>query len=190
MVKILVCGGLGNQLWQYAAAYALAQRLGTNLLVQPSPPTLNRKFLLDYFSFDFKLCSQWLSNIPGLYRRFDKLFFHDYQNKNEFHYDEGFFKLPNQTKITASYFQNYRYFMPVLDQLRRQLDVRHTTDELKMQLNIIRQQNAVAVHVRRGDYLTAESKGKPFRICSLKYYQEAILLMRQKLLKPKFFIFW
>ena len=60
MITIRIKGGLGNQLFQYAAAYALSKRLNTNLTMDISffPRQSVREFKLHYLDIAAKEVDQ------------------------------------------------------------------------------------------------------------------------------------
>ena len=53
----------------------------------------------------------------------------------------------------------------------------------------LQQENSVSVHIRRGDYLTAENKRIHGNICTEEYYNNAMTYMREKTENPRFYIF-
>lgn len=101
-------------------------------------------------------------------------------------FDPGFLEAPADCVISG-YFQSYRYFESISSELRAELRgliaaaVRPAT-ALAARLQAA---NAVAVHVRRGDYLDHEV----FRVCGTEYFQSAIANLRETLDHPAFFVF-
>jgi hypothetical protein len=55
-------------------------------------------------------------------------------------------------------------------------------------LNLIKQSDSVAIHVRRGDYMSANNKAI-YDICSVKYYAAAVNEILKTVVNPTFFIF-
>ena len=53
----------------------------------------------------------------------------------------------------------------------------------------MRREQAVAVHVRRGDYLLPENSRKYGNICTLQYYKNAMQYMKKKVPDAKFYFF-
>jgi hypothetical protein len=81
--------------------------------------------------------------------------------------------------------QSEEYFRDVGDVLRADLQPRPGPfPELERQM---RQTESVAVHIRRGDYLTAV--GRQFGFVGLDYYQRAIADLRADLASPHFYVF-
>lgn len=192
MVKVDVFGGLGNQIWQYGAALALAQQHNSGLVVQVAAETEQRRFLLDNFRIDCKLVRPWRRPFSRFYRLLNRVRYHYYvQPQAAFYWHRDFFLLPDRTFIASSYMQNYRYLLTVLPLLRQQMQLKEAPQKfLQQAANINRSgRPAVAVHVRRGDYLQAESAGVPFHFCSAAYYHRAMAIMRSRLRNPQFFFF-
>jgi len=49
--------------------------------------------------------------------------------------------------------------------------------------------NSVSIHFRRGDYVTNPLTSQHHGVCSNKYYQDAISLLKSKISQPHFFLF-
>ncbi|WP_455758672.1 alpha-1,2-fucosyltransferase [Phocaeicola coprocola] len=56
-------------------------------------------------------------------------------------------------------------------------------------LTLIKQNNAISIHVRRGDYLSEQNQNLFGGICTKEYYQKAIEIIYSKVNNPHFFIF-
>lgn len=48
---------------------------------------------------------------------------------------------------------------------------------------------SVAIHVRRGDFLSDKYAAKHANVASLQYYKDAINYIREKMISPKFYVF-
>jgi len=78
-VRVIVAGGLGNQMFMYAAARALAVRTKASLILDPSAfrrdTVYKRVFLLDRFPIVGAVAPQgWLSSIRSLAERITRKF--------------------------------------------------------------------------------------------------------------------
>ncbi|MDR3351070.1 MAG: alpha-1,2-fucosyltransferase [Prevotellaceae bacterium] len=88
------------------------------------------------------------------------------------------------------YWQEYRYPDAVKDALLHDFQFTPVTDALnKEMLARIDAANAVAIHVRRGDYMKPRVRAAFGDICTADYYREAIACIRQETAHPTFFIF-
>jgi hypothetical protein len=198
MVIVRLRGGLGNQLFQFAAGYALSQH--HNIAYKLDPYTYSkhkyRKFELEHFKIPFSLVTEKeLNHFIGRNRLMRFL------NKNEnylrcpkvfsqphYHFYDDFFSLPNDIYLSG-YWQSEKYFQQVIHHIREfyqpalALDPKNTA--LMKKLNEV---NSVAIHVRRGDY-TSNVYSNFFGGLSDSYYSSAVKLIKEKVNDPSFFIF-
>lgn len=202
-------GGLGNQLFQYAAGRALARRLGGRLVLDCTLISgLDRRFVLDRYAIDAEI----VRDVPGKpHRRYFRIpgplgrrltdAFHDrvptthridghafkvFGEKRDFTYDPRFAKLTGSVYLIG-YWQSYRYFEDAADLIRGEIrPAWPLSDANRNWLRSIESANAVSLHVRRGDYLT--HKGPPL-VCALSYYEAALQHARRVLQEPRFFVF-
>ena len=175
-VATQMLGGLGNQLFQYAAGRALAHRLGAPLVLDCTVISgAARRFVLDRYPIDAEI----VRDAPGKpHRRYFRLpgtlgrrltdAFHDrvpttyrigghrfkvFGEKQWFTYDPQFEKLSGSIYLTG-YWQSYRYFEDAADAIRAEIrPAWPLTDANRAWLARIEAANAVCLHVRRGDYL-------------------------------------
>jgi glycosyl transferase family 11 len=195
VITVSLIGGLGNQMFQYAAGKALAERHRVPLALDISG---FRDYPLRAFLLDRLRVPEATSIVPAEPRkpnqknfararwkaRIDRVFGKAGlpklgQSPNEyrephFHYDPVFECLGPQTAIFG-YFQSERYFSSIADSLRDWFSPRQPLSEgataalAQIQLSRL----PVSVHVRRGDYLnpsTMEVHG----ILGSPYYRAAI----------------
>lgn len=94
------------------------------------------------------------------------------------------------------YWQSEKYFAQVTKQVRDSYDIDRLLanclqekDEKIPYLQQIRSGQSVSVHVRRGDYLTAENQALFGNICTLTYYGKAMQQMKMRYPDCHFFIF-
>ena len=195
MITISVLGGLGNQMFQYAAGKALAERHGVNVVLDLSgfrdKKITPRPFLLDrlrvpeaaVFSEQAKALKavgycggvRWKKRFGDLFTRvrLPKFGPRNYSEPH-FHYDPTFETLGPQTTLWG-YFQSERYFSAIAEKLREWFLPREPLvgAAAGMLARIEASRLPVSVHVRRGDYLDpgrAEFHG----IVAEPYYREAL----------------
>lgn len=88
------------------------------------------------------------------------------------------------------YWQNEKYFDDIADIIRDDLKIIKKPNKKNAELiGIIGDTNSVAIHIRRGDYISVSESFKTHGICSLDYYKSCIQYMDDKLKKPHFFVF-
>jgi len=117
-------GWLANQMFQYAATYAISLHRGVRCGFPANKPNLHEVFRL----------SGHMSSIPNRSRYVQP----------SFQYDPAFWDLPDGTELSG-YFQSEKFFAPYAEQIRR---------EFQFPLYRWPKPDAVSIHVRRGDYLS------------------------------------
>jgi hypothetical protein len=194
---------LGNQLFQWGAGLALAQRHG----VKPKLYTYNYGRTGTYLTLKrFPVTATFLSPLPGLlcrrvlgreifdFQRFDAIF-GDLRSVNEPRMERSVFRpcfksLPKRTLMNGM-FQSCLYFLDNRKLITSELGLlstvmqQHCPQDL---LKYIQSRESVSVHIRRGDYLV-EGNREIFDVCNLMYFRNAIDWMRMQLPKPCFFVF-
>ncbi|MFE3871900.1 alpha-1,2-fucosyltransferase [Flavobacterium sp. ZS1P70] len=195
MLIIQLQGGVGNQMFQYAFASILAKKNKTKLLIDGSffkriektPGFTPRKFELDIFDNPYFMASDLdvisfhhLSNINKVKR---KLGFHYpkiYEEPSfDFQTDALAIKSPVYLK---GYFQSYKYFIAYEDFIRKLFSFPvDTLDVISKELLItIKSSKTIAIHIRRGDYVSDKITAEYHGSCSVEYYLDAIKLLASK----------
>lgn len=177
-VEIYLTGGLGNQLFGWAAGYALAIRLNVDLVLNTSN-LWHRGYQLDSFAdINFRITetkhkyyeySRPFEHrlISTIYRRTD--FF-----QRGFGFDSRYSKI-NKPVGMHGFFQSYLYFKEELSIVRKMLENLRKPSQKYLELsNLLSNINFTAVHVRRGDYIGKESH---HGILEDEYYRRAMDLV-------------
>lgn len=175
MITVSLIGGLGNQMFQYAAGKALAERHGVPLALDISGfrNYALRPFLLDRLLVPEAIAvartepaerpeinfarAKWKARIDRLLGKagLPKLASspNEYREPH-FHYDPAFETLGPQIALFG-YFQSERYFNSIAESLRDWFSPREPLgDAAAAALKRIETSRLpVSVHVRRGDYL-------------------------------------
>jgi hypothetical protein len=175
VITVSLIGGLGNQMFQYAAGKALAERHGVPLALDISGfrNYALRPFLLDRLLVPEAIASvqaepaerreenftraKWKARIDRLLgkARLPKLASspNEYREPH-FHYDPAFEMLGPKVSLFG-YFQSERYFNSIAESLRDWLSPREPLGEAAAVAlkRIETSRLPVSVHVRRGDYL-------------------------------------
>ena len=146
MIGVQLAGGLGNQLFQYAAARALAARHNTGVLLDlselPKTPKPHCIYGLNAFNLN-RDCGPMLGfgTIDGpLYV------------EKSLRYDPDLLSQPDGTTLIG-FWQSWKYLEPIKDILLRELTLRSPrSDTYKAcAAQILETPNSVAVHFRRRD---------------------------------------
>lgn len=202
-VVVSLYGGLGNQLFQYATAYALAHAHQAQLLldlswfdtVKEDARLTNRSFALSAYQLSFDAVSPISNN--SLYFKIARKFFLPIKDstgipiwfEKHFHFDAQLGALTLPVHLDG-YWQSFRYFESVKPQLVEQLTLKHNVNVLNQEMfQSIKAQHSVCVHIRRGDYVSNPSAAAHHGTCSLAYYHQAIERMRKRHPSSVFCIF-
>jgi len=202
--------GVGNQLFQYALGRRLSIDRGAKLFLDAAwynratsrwadrPLALREFNIAGEITFDDRWKSKWLPPT--------------FQDKVRWWIEQRFFPLawrgfveeagrnvklrgqafdPKILRVARNaYFHGFwtspRYFEGIEETLREELVLKDVaTGRMAEYLAIIRNSEAVSVHVRRGDFL----KYSEFGILRLDYYRRAFQIIRSKIREPRFFVF-
>jgi hypothetical protein len=202
VITVSLIGGLGNQMFQYAAAKELADRHGVGLALDLSRfndiNNTPRCFLLDRLrvpegtaSYFFR--ARWRGRIvrfAGRTRLMRPPQLPQHYREPDFHYDPAFGALGGHTTLFG-YFQSERYFGRIARKLRKWFAPREQLAGAarEMLIRIKASGLPISVHLRRGDYLkpgTAEFHG----ILGEAYYREALGRLEGTIRgEPELFVF-
>lgn len=206
MIIVKLMGGLGNQMFQYAAARCLSKRHGTQLKLDVSffegeqSGNTKRRFELDNLCITAAKASRWevitqrnckfenqLENaLVSLYQR---VVGHTVYCEKSFNYDHQLLTLPDNVYLEG-YWQSEHYFAEIKEVIRKEFSVRTPLTGRNRELaEEIRSVNAVSLHVRRGDYVLDAKTSAMHEVCDLGYYRRAEERVVQTLKHPHFFIF-
>ena len=199
-------GGLGNQMFQYAAGRALAIRHNTVLKLDMSFYQTNkedetpRKFLLEsmHINAERALPSElphlegnisFFQQIKGVYLKLSKkscdTVLLDFENR----INDQFFSSPDNTYLVG-YWQSDKYFSSISELIRREFTPIRIPDAFNQELSIyMGKTNSVSIHIRRGDYIHNPETQAVHGICSLEYYQKCVETISGTIDNPEFFIF-
>lgn len=203
MVSIIIKGGLGNQLFQYATGRAHSLRTNSDLFVDLcqfnsnlGPDVAKRSLHLDAFEFpvDYigkdrshsfggnisRKISQSLASVDqSLATRLFKLYVGD----QSLTFDPHIPDLPGNTTLDG-YWQSERYFADFTEKLRREITVRNPmSGENRQWYDHITGTNSVSIHVRRGDYVSVGWALPP------TYYRNALNLINNERNATNLFFF-
>lgn len=195
MVVVKLKGGLGNQLFQYAFARAMAIYYSTNSYLDISDYLYDNhrvKRSFDLNLFDIK--SEVIRSIADLKVNFLQSLFRQeaklnlYNEKTISHDNEVYnLKLPIHFD---GYWQSFKYFDFIKADLQKELVLiskkTKVQDSYFFRLKLF---PSVAVHIRRGDYVTDEITNQIHGVCSLEYYLNSIEYFKRKIPNVQFLIF-
>jgi hypothetical protein len=192
IVAVKLSGGLGNQLFQYAAGRALSDKLNAKLFFDKSffLKSPNRKYVLDQFNIIHSSVTKNEIIVSFLNRK--QGFFDLFKNEseiikgspfkfmeNEFSYNKDF-EILKSPVFLEGYWQSEKYFKNISEHLKSELTLRLPLDvKLNNLMNKIKSSNSVAIHLRRGDYIANKEINAIHGICEDDYYLKAMEKLKQ-----------
>lgn len=188
-VEIFLLGGLGNQLFGWAAGFSLAKKLDCGLKINVSQLSTRSLSIPDrilndteisrdsslYYESKSKLLKQFLRNIPFNTSYFEK----------EFSFENRFNKISRPVKLYG-YFQSHEYFadfnLEILRILDDELNFTNDAKEIRAKLP----DRFISIHFRRGDYVN-NSDFHP--LATKEYYERALHHVRNVGMDYKIVVF-
>jgi hypothetical protein len=202
MIRVSLFGGLGNQMFQYAAGKALAERHGVELGFDLGGFQIDRLrvFLLDrlqipetmrepagslnpvgttgyFFSALRRQRVDRMMSLIGLPRLCPSP---SRYREPHFHFDPAFETLGPDTELFG-YFQSERYFSSIADEIRTCLQPREPfgMEAQATADRIAESELPVSIHVRRGDYVASAETARVHGTLDLDYYRKALDLIER-----------
>ena len=204
MVIVRLTGGLGNQMFQYAAGRALADRLGAELLLDTRAfkqalalnPYTRRAYALSPFKVrarlataaDLKSWPVWVVEI-GMRLRFLRPLFPRWHFESGIAYDASVLTL-REPVCLVGYWQSERYFIDIADRIRADFTLSEPLSDANARLlELARSGDSVGLHVRRGDFISLSDAAQVHGLCSIDYYRRGISLVRERRPQCRFLVF-
>jgi len=218
IIIVRIAEGLGNQLFMFANAYAIAKQRKYFLMVDNESGYFKnknkrrkRKFLLNFFNIQNNICpdkfkfKNYLSDIfRKILKNLDyfqkkKKFLIEYKNKHKKTSFKNLLKysLGNLVYIEG-HFESEKYFLSLKKDLQKILTVKNDyIDYSNKYIDLIRKKNSVSVHIRRHKFSEEISESKQIKNIKksdnftkelINYIQDSINYLKKKIQKPTFFI--
>ena len=195
MIRIVLLGRTGNNLFQYALGRVLAGKHGVPLVLdgswfnQAGWREVSHFLRLPLRARVVRRCSLGARAL----RKLTGKHYWEYlgvpvlrENPADHSFDVSFLDAPADC-VVMGYFQTPLYFEATADDFRGEIN-----GMLEAALSLDRKwvaalsaPESVAVHVRRTDFLTQPA----FQVCGADYYHRAMNQMRERLDRPRFFVF-
>ena len=205
MIISHILGGLGNQMFQYAAGRALALTNDRSLLLDLSDFTayqlhhgfeLRRVFSLVATKAEPSTTHEllgWRENYWArkILRRpqFAWLRGEKFVVEPHFNYWPDFFNV-NGNCYLYGYWQSELYFKAFEAVIRQDFIFREPLQEQNAELALkMATKQAVSLHIRRGDYVSNPKNHNIMTVCDLEYYRRAINHIATQIEQPVFYLF-
>jgi Glycosyl transferase family 11 len=163
VIVVRLSGGLGNQMFQYAAGRSLAERRGVELVLDSSwTEEIGRPYKLGCFDLGVRVCPVWeVARVPNTSRPV-RLIQRIRPSRRPFvtlvaeelstnRFDPAVLTASDFTYL-CGYWQFEPYFSEHADAIRSAFGFPALSAESEQIAERIRSGTAVSVHVRRGDY--------------------------------------
>lgn len=205
LIIFKVLGGVGNQMFQYAAGRALSLKYEQPLWLDVSgfadyglhqgfelqrifnctAEIVNETDMRRILGWQFSPCIRRVLSRPNMKAFRSRAFVVE----PYFHYWPGIKSVPCDCYLMG-YWQSEKYFLEVASQIRKDFSFRLPLENQNVELaKQINQVNAVSLHVRRGDYANIPKTTATHGLCSLDYYRASIRLVAEQVQQPHFFVF-
>jgi hypothetical protein len=205
MVISHILGGIGNQMFQYAAgrALSLSRQQSLYLDIQDfegyalhSGFQLSSVFNVDVPYADLQFTEKVLGfRSKNLIKKIIKRpLFKSFRGDNfimepHSHYWPQLASVADDCYLYG-YWQSEKYFKAYEDIIRQDFCFRHTLDPLNQALKQeVGGKESISVHIRRGDYLSDHKTSQIMNVCGLEYYLDAIHRVASEMGSPHLYIF-
>ena len=215
MIIVRISGGLGNQLFQYSTAYSLSLETKQKLYLDNTwyqdiqnienkndeNATTIREYLLDNYKISTPTISQfslnWMKRLEIRSRKsslFKYLKDGPLKQLSYSKFDSSNFSIEKLESIRnnylTGYWQNNKLIEKYKNNIKTELKLKvPISDSLEKYLKEIELSDSVAIHFRKGDYLSKPNSSKIHANCSNQYYFNAIKNINKKIPESRFFIF-
>ena len=183
--RVILSGGLGNQMFQYAFYLSLRSKgiissIDTtlfDLLTMHNGYELCHAFGLKGYNQSSKLHQIWI--------RFIKKFKPKCIVSSDiiYSYSETVYLAPK--KYFIGDWINEQYFLSIETIVKQSFIFQHISKKNSSLANSLRSHNSVSIHIRRGDYLTIQN----YNVCNEYYYFKAIGFIQDAIENPVFYVF-
>ena len=205
MIITQLLGGLGNQMFQYAAGRALSLSKSNELKFDPRFFTnyklhngceIDRVFNVSANSAskgDLLQVLGWRSstNILNLLQRKYFSWLRGYRFVIEPYYT--YWPLISYTPddcYLMGYWQSEKYFRHIAQTIRADFSFKKPFNIINLKISdTISRCNSISLHVRRGDYVSNPATLATHGLCSADYYHQAINYIVERVEQPVFYVF-
>ncbi|MEP7171081.1 MAG: alpha-1,2-fucosyltransferase [Bacteroidota bacterium] len=186
MVIVELSGGLGNQMFEYAAGRSLAVKnnVPLKLFTHKLSRNWHRTYVLKCFNIEEQLISR--SETNKLLKQKSCTVYKELPGG----FDKKFFEIKGNAFLKG-YRQSEKYFKNIDELIKKDFTFKDVpTGKNKDFSEQISNADAVAVHVRRGDFVTINKANARYGgVCDLNYYQKCFHYIKEKISNPVFYIF-
>ncbi len=191
MIIIKLKGGLGNQLFQYGFGRLISNKRKEQFKLDISSlgslKDTHRTFALDKFNIKAEIAThadlKKYQPLPITRLIKQKIF-------RQFNIGYIPSLLTSQQIYFEGYFQSYKYFDPIKNELVNEISLKDKFHEYYQNIsNQLQNINSVAIHIRRGDFAENKKIKSIHQTINLNYYHQALELINSKVTNSIIFVF-
>jgi hypothetical protein len=207
MIIVRLYGGMGNQMFQYAAARRLQLlhegplKLDLGWFSTPASSQPPRPYALGHLAIQAESAND--ADITAVTGRPESWAFLKWgrdrlrprskrrlrRERTPYRYEDDFIATPIPVYLDG-YWQNERYFDTIADTVRREFRVCSPCSPATARIAAtLSSTTAVSVHVRRGDYANQRRTNRHHGLCPIEYYTAACNHMESVVPNPHYFVF-
>ena len=197
-IIIPLVGGLGNQMFQYAAARSVASRCNVSLKLDLSwfASSDDRDYALSPFNINAEILVTSKTKQNILNRGLKRIAHHfgvysaiyGFQEES-FRYDPTIYNV-SAPAILNGYFQSEKYFQNIKDTILDEFKLKVAPEKKTLEmLKSIETYDSICIHIRRGDYVSDGKTNTYHGICSMNYYHSGVTEAALGLENPHCFVF-
>ncbi|MBP6048185.1 MAG: alpha-1,2-fucosyltransferase [Chitinophagales bacterium] len=206
MIKVLLTGGLGNQMFQYAFARNLSILNNTQLVLNTSylesklpfkkwatpmqyelsifdiKAIVEHNIIQSKYLYPFAKSEYFLRNKMAISKM-------NVITEQQHDFNPVYLDAKDNTYVKGN-FQTEKYFENIKEIIQNDFTFKNSLDELNQQQAIqITQCNSVSIHIRRGDYISLKQNANKFAQIPLSYYNDARTFIENQISNPTYFVF-
>ena len=197
MIVVKLIGGLGNQLFQYAAGLQLATKYNVPLKIDAEAFNNYKLRSIDLQNFELKFeiaTEQEILSLknPSIFNKLkNKLIPNPYKTHYKepyFHFNPSFYSLGDNVYLQG-YFQSEKYFQNIQREIHSQFTIKkEIINDVQPIANELRNKNSVSIHVRIGDY-SINQNTEYHGVLSADFYRNAISMIKEQYADAEFYLF-
>ena len=198
MIIADLLGGLGNQLFQYAAGIALAERYDVpfKINIKKFEEYKLHKYSLHHFNISAPIANteevEYYGNTAA--KIWERLILKPYYKRRVFkerflYFDKNINNASHDIMLNG-YWQSEMYFATIADFIRKEFAIKSPIDDVNRGFaDEIRNTNSVSIHIRRGDYVSDSVTNNIHGTCDREYYNVCVEKIVKLVNDPVFYIF-
>lgn len=206
IIHLYLSGGLGNQLFQYAAARNISIKNKAILFLDKSSGfiddfrfkrrfSLKKKLLKNakikniiFFFIFFRLLKKILNLKKTIYNFFSITVINEFANHRNFkpHLENIKFK---KNLFIMGLFQSEKYFLDNRSEIIKNIMPKKPTNQIFRRIHGVISNNSVAIGIRMHEGLPSHLKHTAGGIASNRFYLKAIKILLSKIKNPNFYFF-